>query len=58
MIALLVFLPLIAALIVGLSVRIISPKLAQIITCGAMVASAILAGFVFYDFAFGEGGVQ
>lgn len=58
MIALLVFLPLIAALIVGLSVRIISPKLAQIITCGAMVSSAILAGFVFYDFAFGVGGVQ
>ncbi len=58
MISLIVFLPLIAALIVGLSVKNISPKLAQAITCGAMVASAVLSGFVFYDFAFGEGGVH
>lgn len=51
MISLIVFLPLIAAMTVGLSVRIISPKVAQIITCGAMVTSAILAGVVFSEFA-------
>jgi len=51
MIALLVFLPFIAALTVGLSVRIISPRAAQLITCGAMVISAIFAGLIFSEFA-------
>lgn len=58
MISLLVFLPLIAAIIVGLNTKNISSKLAQIITCGAMVTSAALAGVIFYGFAFGEGGVH
>jgi len=45
------FLPLLSALIVGLSVRSISVRLAQIITCGGLVLSAIFAGFVFADVA-------
>jgi len=51
MISLIVFLPLFAALIVGLSVRIISPKLAHWLTCGAMALSALLSGLVFREFA-------
>ncbi|MDX2073836.1 MAG: NADH-quinone oxidoreductase subunit L [Alphaproteobacteria bacterium] len=51
MIALIVFLPLLAALIVGFSVRFISPRVAQAITCSAMVISAVLSGVVFMDFA-------
>ncbi len=51
MISLIVFLPLIAALIVGFSVRFISPRLAQWLTCGAMVISAVLSGTVFMDFS-------
>ena len=50
-IELLVFLPLIAALTVGLTVRIISPSLAQTLTCGAMIISAILSGLMFKEFA-------
>ncbi|MDE3016397.1 MAG: NADH-quinone oxidoreductase subunit L [Pseudomonadota bacterium] len=50
MIALVVFLPLIAALAVGLSVRIIPVRAAHAITCGAMVISALLAGIVFSRF--------
>src|SRR5690349_13668803 len=45
-----VFLPLLAALAVGLTVRFISPKLAQGITCGAMVISAIFSGVIFQEF--------
>ncbi len=51
MIQLIVFLPLLAALIVGLTVRSITPKVAQAVTCGAMVLSAVLSGIVFLDFA-------
>ncbi|MBV8938349.1 MAG: NADH-quinone oxidoreductase subunit L [Alphaproteobacteria bacterium] len=51
MIALLVFLPLAGALLVGLSVRVIPVRLANLVTCGAMVVSAVLAGFVFSEFA-------
>ena len=51
MIALIVFLPLIAALTVGLSVRTITPALAHKLTCGAMVLSAVFAGCLFMDFA-------
>ena len=51
MIPLIIFLPLLAALIVGFSVRVITPKLAQAITCGAMVLSAVFSGAVFMDFA-------
>ncbi len=55
MISIIVFLPLLAALIVGLTVRTISVKLSQQLTCGAMVLSAVLSGFVFLDFASGIG---
>ncbi len=51
MIPLIIFLPLIAALIVGFSVRFISPKIAQWLTCGAMVTSAVLASNLFMEFA-------
>ncbi|MEI7668825.1 MAG: proton-conducting transporter membrane subunit, partial [Pseudomonadota bacterium] len=45
------FLPLIAAIIVGLSVRNISVKAAQLITCSALVLSAIFSGFIFNEVA-------
>src|SRR5581483_6332814 len=51
MIALIVFLPLLAALIVGLTVRIIPVRTAHMLTCGAMILSALLAGIVFSEFA-------
>jgi len=51
MISFIVFLPLFAALAVGLTVRIISPRLAHWFTCGAMVLSALLSGLVFKEFA-------
>ena len=55
MISFIVFFPLLASLIVGLSVRSISNKLAHQLTCGSMILSAILSGLVFYGFAFGDG---
>lgn len=51
MIPLLVFLPFFAALSVGLTVRFITPRAAQLITCGGMVISAICAGLLFSQFA-------
>ncbi|MGE0754559.1 MAG: NADH-quinone oxidoreductase subunit L [Alphaproteobacteria bacterium] len=51
MIQLLVFLPLVAALAVGLRVRSMKAELAQKLTCGAMVLSAVFAGLVFKEFA-------
>ncbi|HEU5046964.1 MAG TPA: NADH-quinone oxidoreductase subunit L [Rickettsiales bacterium] len=45
------FLPLIAAVLVGVFVRVIPARLAQLITCGALVTSAVCAGFVFHDVA-------
>jgi len=51
MISLIVFLPLIAALIVGLGVRRITPHAAHLITCGGLIISAVLSGFLFFDFA-------
>jgi len=54
MISFIVFLPLFAALIVGLNVRAITPRLSHIITCSAMVISAVLSGMVFWGFAFGD----
>jgi len=51
MISAIVFLPLLAALIVGLTVRIIPVSYAHRLTCGAMVLSAALAGIVFSEFA-------
>ncbi|MCC7259745.1 MAG: NADH-quinone oxidoreductase subunit L [Alphaproteobacteria bacterium] len=49
MIQALVFLPLIAALLVGLTTRWIPDRLAQVITCGALIASAVMAGITFND---------
>ncbi len=54
MIAILVFLPLLAALIVGLTVRSIPVKLAHQLTCGAMLVSALIAGYIFLGFAAGS----
>ncbi len=54
MISFIVFLPLFAALIVGLNVRAITPRLSHIITCSSMVLSAVLSGMVFWGFAFGD----
>jgi NADH-quinone oxidoreductase subunit L len=45
------FLPLIAALLTGIFVRVIPARLAQLITCGALVASGTCAALVFYDVA-------
>ena len=50
-IALIVFLPLLAALITGFTVRCISPRAAQALTCGCMIVSALFAGVVFREFA-------
>ena len=50
-IELIVFLPLVAALVTGFFVRSISPLGAQILTCGAMILSALLSGIVFNEFA-------
>lgn len=49
MIALLVFMPLLGALISGLFSRSIPKAAAQWITSGLLLASAILAGIIFYD---------
>ena len=51
MIVALVFLPLLGALLVGLSVRRIADGTAQFITCGCMVVSALLALWVFQEVA-------
>lgn len=55
MIALIVFLPLLAAIYVGLFTSRVSNRTAQIITSGALVLSAIFSGIVFYKvFTSGE----
>ena len=51
MISIIVFAPLIAALIVGLNVRTMQPRTAHIITCGAMIIAALCSGIVFMEFA-------
>jgi NADH-quinone oxidoreductase subunit L len=48
-----VFLPLAAALITGLLNRRLGDLGAQIVTCGALLVSAILSGIVFFDVAIG-----
>ena len=48
---LLVFLPLFAACIVGLNVRSVPARLAQMLTVSCMVISAILSGLTFVDVA-------
>src|SRR5579884_1798394 len=44
-----VFLPLVAAIVAGFFGRAIGDRGAQVVTCGALVASAVLGGFVFHD---------
>lgn len=51
MIQLIVFLPLLAALAVGFTVRMIPARVAQAITCGGMVLSALFSGIIFKEFA-------
>ena len=46
-----VFLPLIAAFIVGLFGRQLGDRVAQLVTCGALVIAAILSIITFYDVA-------
>jgi len=46
-----VFLPLAAAILAGLFGRQIGDRGAQLVTCGALCASAVLSVFVFYDVA-------
>ena len=48
-----VFLPLVGALIAGFGGRIIGDRGAQIVTCGAMAASSILAAVAFWEVAIG-----
>ena len=48
-----VFLPLIGALIAGLFGRLIGPRGAQLVTCGAMVLSAVFATVIFAQAAGG-----
>lgn len=55
-IALIVFLPLMAAFVVGMNARVISDRAAQVITCGALITAALLAAHVFYRVVFdGQG---
>ena len=49
--ALIVFLPLLAAIIAGLFVRVIPARLAQLATTGALLVSAFLSALVFQDVA-------
>ncbi|HXP05186.1 MAG TPA: hypothetical protein VN808_13780 [Stellaceae bacterium] len=49
MAALVVFLPLVAAAIAGFFGRVIGDRGAQIVTCGALVLSAIFGILVFRD---------
>src|SRR5512143_786214 len=46
-----VFLPLLAAIIAGCFGRVIGDRGSQLVTCGALLISAVLAGFVFVDVA-------
>ncbi len=55
MIKLIVFLPLIAAVFVGLRVRVISDLFSQILTSGFLCVSAVLSGYMFSQVAFGSG---
>jgi len=48
-----VFLPLVGAIIAGFGGRIIGDRGAQIVTCGAMIVSAVLAVVAFWEVAIG-----
>lgn len=52
MIVVAVFLPLIAAFLVGMQSRTISNRSAQVLTCGALVFSAIFSAIIFYQTVF------
>jgi NADH-quinone oxidoreductase subunit L len=51
--ALAIFLPLIAAAVTGLSSRWIGDRAAQVLTCGAMLLSALIAVLIFFQVAVG-----
>ena len=55
LIKLVVFLPLLAALLVGMKIRSVSDRGAQFLTCGALFSSAVCAGLVFWEVAYGSG---
>ena len=55
MIKLIVFLPLLAAIFVGLQTRGVGDRLAQVTTAGFLVIAAVLSGVVFAKVAFGTG---
>ena len=46
-----IFLPLIGAAVAGLFGRVLKPRGAQLVTCGAMTLSVVLAILIFYDVA-------
>ena len=50
--ALAVFLPLIAAILAGFFGRWLKDRGAQLVTCGAMVLSALISCYLLYDVAF------
>lgn len=50
-----VFLPLVGAIIAGFGGRVIGDRGAQIVTCGAMIVSSILAIVAFWEVAVGGG---
>ena len=51
MFVLCIFLPLLAAFVAGMFGRLIGDRWAQYVTCGALVASALISPFVLYDVA-------
>jgi NADH-quinone oxidoreductase subunit L len=52
--ALIVFLPLLAAIVAGLFSRVIADRPAQLLTCGALVVAALLSGHVFRQVVFAD----
>jgi NADH-quinone oxidoreductase subunit L len=55
MIKLIVFLPLLSAVMIGLQTRSVSDRMSQVMTAGLLVVSAVLSGVVFAEVAFGTG---
>jgi NADH-quinone oxidoreductase subunit L len=54
MFELIVFLPLLAAIVAGLGGRVIGDRGAQLVTCGAVITSAVLSVLVFFQVALGH----
>ncbi|MBM3557003.1 MAG: NADH-quinone oxidoreductase subunit L, partial [Alphaproteobacteria bacterium] len=52
MYALIVFLPLVAALVAGFGGRVLGDRGAQVVTCGAVIASALMSLYAFYRVCF------